>query len=497
MNSVFGSIMNTHLLVKLRVALALIFVLSLSLREDAHAQEFYEIANAFPDLTFSLPIDIESDGLGWLYVVEQAGKIHRFASNSSATEAAVFLDLSDRVHVDNEAGLLSIVFHPEFESNGYFYIYYIVQEPLRSVLSRYSIDKDDPSRADPDSELILLEISQPTDRHNGGGTAFDADGYLFLSLGDGSMGRDAFNQAQDLTTLLGSIIRIDVDQTEDGLNYGIPADNPFVGNTSGYREEIYAYGFRNPWRFSIDEETGRIWVGDVGEEDWEEVNVVVKGGNYGWPIVEGPECYRPAINCETEGLIPPVYYYGHDVGRSITGGYVYRGSRVPELVGKYIFADWGERQVFALTYAGDPLENPVSVEQIADSKRFISSFGLDETGELLMTFTFLGTVNKFEDLRGAGAEPPAAVQGIALEMAGPNPFSEYSAFQISSDTLRSARVVVYDVLGREVAELFRGDLTPHVYTDINFDASDLASGTYVVRLEADGHFATQLVTVSR
>ncbi len=262
--------------------LALVWVTGCSM-DPAQAQ--LEIEMAFAELRFTRPVDLQhaGDGSDRLFVVEQAGVIQVFANDPSVASASVFLDIEDRVDDrDNEEGLLGLAFHPDFANNGFFYVDYTASNPSRTVIARYQVDPNDPNRADRDSEVIVLETGQPAGNHNGGQIAFGPDGFLYIALGDGGGGGDTFGNGQNPSTLLGSILRIDVDNPSNDRNYGIPADNPFVGNTQGFQEEIYAYGLRNPWRFSFDPETGRLWTGDVGQRSFDEIVIVENGGNYGW-----------------------------------------------------------------------------------------------------------------------------------------------------------------------------------------------------------------------
>ena len=345
----------------------------------------FQIVERFPQLSFDRPLDLQSarDGSNRLFVVEQTGKIHVFENSPSVTVSSVFLDLSGRITRSDirgdEEGLLGLAFHPDYESNGYFFVDYTADSPRRTVVSRFSVDADDSDVADPSSEKIILQVAQPYANHNGGQLQFGPDGYLYIAMGDGGGAGDPQGNAQNRSTLLGAILRIDTDTGDPGLNYSIPEGNPFAGNTEGYREEIYAYGLRNPWRFSFDNATGDLWAADVGQNTIEEIDTIEAGGNYGWNIKEGTSCYSPATGCNSSGLIDPVFEYDHSLGRSVTGGFVYRGQSTFALFGLYIYADYISGRIWSLNYSvGAVVEN----RELFDTNLFISSFGIDDQNEL-------------------------------------------------------------------------------------------------------------------
>src|SRR3989339_1275940 len=324
----------------LKKEILLSFILFLSCSEKSLPQ--YTLQEAFPNLTFSSPLDLQNagDGTDRIFVVEQAGKIYVFENNPGATIKNKFLDITDSVSSGGEMGLLGLAFHPNYESNGYFYVNYTKSQPyLRTLIVRFKLSSTNPDSADRSSSKILMEITQPYSNHNGGQLAFGPDGYLYIGLGDGGSGGDPHNNAQNKSSWLGKILRIDVDQTQGSINYAIPLNNPFKNNTQGFKEEIYAYGLRNPWRFSFDSPTGRLWCADVGQNAWEEIDLIVKGGNYGWCCYEGNHTYN-TTGCNSNNYINPIWEYGHnsDGGLSITGGFVYRGRNASELSGKYIYA---------------------------------------------------------------------------------------------------------------------------------------------------------------
>lgn len=343
----------------------------------------YQAINAFPELSFTRPVDFQhaGDNSNLVFVVEQRGVISVFENNPETSNKAEFLDISSQVNDSgNEQGLLGLAFHPDYENNGYFYVNYTAEDPDRTVISRFQVSSDDPERADAGSEQEVLSFAQPYGNHNGGQVSFGPDDYLYIAVGDGGSGGDPEGHGQDRSTLLGNILRIDVDNQNGDNNYAIPQDNPFAGNDEGYREEIYAWGLRNPWRFSFDAETDQLWTGDVGQNAYEEIDIVENGKNYGWNIMEASHCYEPAEGCDQSGLELPVWEYDRSEGDvSITGGFIYHGPTSDELTGHYIYADYASGRIWAL----DPsdLDNPINTKLI-DADFQISSFGVDRDNEL-------------------------------------------------------------------------------------------------------------------
>jgi len=350
-------------------------------------QADYMVENAFHNLSFTDPVGIyhAGDGTDRLFVLEQRGTIKVFDNDPQTTSVQMFLDITSIVDQDpgyTEEGLLGLAFHPNFSENGYFYVNYTDYGPKRNVIARYTVSSTNPYQADTESSLVILEVNQPYTNHNGGQMGFGADGYLYISFGDGGSSGDPQGNGQNLTTLLGTIVRIDVDNTSNGLNYSIPPDNPFL-ELLGARDEIYAYGLRNMWRFSWDPVTGLLWGADVGQYNWEEIDIIYPGLNYGWNTMEGNHCYPAGTSCSSEGFEPPVFEYPLYVDGvcSVTGGYVYRGNVILSLYGKYIYGDWCTGDIWAFTYSDDG--NHIN-EHLILSGINISSFGLDEHNELLI-----------------------------------------------------------------------------------------------------------------
>jgi glucose/arabinose dehydrogenase len=289
-----------------------------------------------------------------------------------------FLDLSGEIDSSGgERGLLGLAFAPDYATSGRFFVAHTAPGP-KVTIARYRVSAD-PDRADPDSRAPVLEMKDPAGNHNGGMLAFGPDGFLYHGTGDGGSAGDPWNHAQDTDSLLGKILRLDV-RAEP---YAIPPDNPFA--RGGGAPEVWAYGLRNPWRFSFDRATGELWIGDVGQNAWEEVNVEnpKQGGgrNYGWKTMEGLHCFSPRTGCDPAGLELPVHEYGHDSGCSVTGGYVYRGKAIPALAGRYLFSDYCRGTIWSIARGAD---GRAAVETLFESRVQVSSFGEDEAGELYL-----------------------------------------------------------------------------------------------------------------
>ncbi|MFT7485607.1 MAG: putative repeat protein (TIGR03806 family) [Candidatus Paceibacteria bacterium] len=343
------------------------------------------LERVYPRLRFDRPVHVTGadDGSGRLFVVEQAGIVRVVARGEEPGSAGVFLDITERVsRAGNEEGLIGFAFHPKFSSNGQVFVHYSAAGPeAMGILSRFSLMEGDDQRLDPSSEEILLRQPQPYRNHNGGTVAFGPEGYLYISFGDGGAANDPHANGQNLLTWLGSILRIDVDNPAGGVPYGIPEDNPFAGDPESALEEIYAFGFRNVWRFSFDRKTGQLWAGDVGQDLLEEVDVVEYGGNYGWRRFEATRVFDANAELTLEPAIDPVSTYGRTEGISITGGAVYRGQRYPALQGAYFYGDYASGNIWRVTpTAGGGYQT----DFVCRSGRSIASFGEDDEGELLL-----------------------------------------------------------------------------------------------------------------
>lgn len=384
-----------------------------------HAQS-PELERVFPQLTFNNMVQMVEipDGSERMAVVTKSGRIHVFpkVEDPAPGDVSVFLDLSDRVWDSGERGLFSIAFSPDYSDTGEFYVSYVTTGGNGiSRISRFVNSDPATNTVDASTEEIILTQVQDFSNHNGGMIEFGPDGMLYIGFGDGGSGDDPLNRAQDTTNWLGAMLRIDVlSEPDPGDTYVVPADNPFVnGGPDGNDTlpEIYAYGLRNPWRFSHDPLEGHLYAADVGQISREEVNIIVAGGNYGWREVEGSECNPAFPDCEIDGTILPIAEYTRgDLGISITGGYVSHSPRVPSIQGRYLFSDFASGRIFALTYTGVEETVPFDI-LLEDLGMSIAGFGQDLDHEVyVLQFSSNGAIYRFE------SEDPVTSVGDTWEM---------------------------------------------------------------------------------
>lgn len=464
---------------KRRILFSFVFVLSFISCSQNEAQ--VSIVEAFPNLSFNQPVDIQhaGDGSNRLFVLSQEGIIHVFQNAENTNTKKTFLDITNKVLSGGEQGLLGLAFHPDYESNGYFYVDYTASNPRRTIIARYKVSGE-PDAADLSSEQIVMEVAQPYSNHNGGQISFGPDGYLYISFGDGGSGGDPENNAQNFKTELGKILRIDVDNPGGSKNYSIPEGNPFKGNTNDLKEEIYAWGLRNVWRFSFDSQ-GRLWAADVGQNAWEEINIIEVGKNYGWRIMEGLHCYNPSSGCDQTNLTLPVWEYAHNSsgGYSITGGFVYAGNNAVELTGKYIYGDYVSGNIWSLELNNGTPDNSL----LSSTNYNISTFGVDENNELYFA-DYNGKIYKFKGTT-TGAAGEIIYNNFKLYQNYPNPFNPTTtiSFLLPVDAQHAVHLHIYDILGNKILTHLEGEKLSGAH-NINFDASNLPSGVYYYTLSA-------------
>lgn len=422
---------------------------------------------------FNRPVNIKHAGDDRLFVVEQDGII-KIVNSDGSVEATNFLNIDAIVGSNgNEQGLLGLAFHPDFETNGYFFVNY-TNNSGDTVISRFSRIGVNPAIADPNSELIILTYSQPFSNHNGGELQFGPDGFLYISSGDGGSGGDPQNNSQNLNSLLGKLLRIDVNNSTASNPYDIPTDNPFVGNTSA-RDEIWAYGLRNAWKFSFDSMNNDLWIADVGQNAREEINKVAStdaGLNYGWRCYEGNNTYNTSGCPSSSTLTFPVAEYSHSGGRcSITGGYVYRGTTYPNLVGAYLFGDVCTQEIGYLKFEGGSWNSTFE----SFSGNWVA-FGEDINEELYVS-SLGGTIYKITDSLLSIDESTQNSLSIY-----PNPANTVLNVDLLDNTSgNSTTFNIYDVQGKLITSILKDK--NDTFTSINI--SDLKSGFYVLEAKLD------------
>ncbi len=387
----------------------------------------YRTEAAFPKLKFNEPLEmVAAPGANRLFVAERFGKVYSFPAAAGSADKDLFLDLGKVIY--------GITFHPQFERKRYVYLTYIVHptEPQKNGtrVSRFEVSRDDPPRCDPASEKVLVEWL--SGGHNGGCLMFGPDGCLYIATGDASGIADEYETGQDLTTLAGKILRIDVDHPDPDRPYGVPKDNPFVA-TEGARPEIWAYGLRQPWKISFDRRNGDLWTGNVGQDLWEQVTRVERGGNYGWSVTEGTHPFRPDRRRGPTPILPPVVEHSHADFRSVTGGFVYRGSRLKELVGAYIYGDYDTGRIWMLRYDGKKVAEH---RELVDSALRLVGFAEDQAGELYMVDHMGGGIHRLAPNPAASASRPAF----------PKRISETGLFASAKDHKPAAGLIPYSVI---------------------------------------------------
>src|SRR5690554_1770653 len=415
---------------------------------------------------FSRPLSLQHANDNRLFVVEQGGKI-KIIQPDGTVNSTPFIDISNQISNVSEQGLLGLTFHPEYENNGYFYINYTDVNGNTQV-SRFSVSSSNSDLADNNSELSILAYDQPVVNHNGGNLAFGPDGYLYISSGDGGGSGDPNNLSQNINSFLGKLLRIDVDTPSNGNNYGIPASNPFIGNSNA-KQEIFAYGLRNPWRFSIDFITNEIWIADVGQGNIEEINrapLTSAGLNYGWRCYEGSLPFNTQ-GCPSESELEfPFAEYPHTNGNcSVTGGYVYRGSLYSDIAGRYFFADYCSGLIGTVDDSGNILEHGYFTGSWA-------SFGEDINKELYIVDISGGNIYKVKGSELVNTEDYIFEKSLSIL---PNPASENITFSLKNDTFQA--IQIFDIQGSLVY------LTENIDSkEVKVSVEKLNSGIYIAKI---------------
>jgi glucose/arabinose dehydrogenase len=431
------------------------------------SQDIYTIL--FAD-GFSNPVEMQNVGDDRLFIVEKRGVIEILQLDGT-TNPTPFLDIQNIVLTPggnyDERGLLGLAFHPDYINNGYFYVNYI-DNSGNTQISRFSVSTSDPSIADPDSEFQILEVEQPYINHNGGCLRFGPEGYLYIGLGDGGSAGDPENRSQNLQTLLGKMLRIDIDNTEGSTNYAVPSNNPFVGDPNAL-DEIWSYGLRNPWRFSFDSETDELWIGDVGQGSMEEIDraaATVSGQNYGWRCYEGTQEYNTSGCPNQSELTFPVAEYSHSGGNcSITGGYVYRGEIYENFLGIYFYADFCSGEIGTIDQSNNQINHgPFNGSWV--------SFGEDKNKELYIIDNF-GSIYKIE-----GNILSTTDFNINTVSIYPNPASNNLNVKSSNNSFIK-NISIYDLKG-SIA------LTKNIsgLTETNISINSLQTGIYMVKVSS-------------
>jgi len=466
-------------------------LLLLSITKISNSQSF-QLGNAFPNVTFNLPLYVthSNDGTNRIFVVQKGGTIVVLNNDSTTNVTNVFLNISNKLSSGSERGLLGLAFHPDYATNGYFYVNYTRSGDGANMVSRFNVSTGNPNKADSLSEQTLTTVSDPFSNHNGGILFFGLDGYLYVGMGDGGSGGDPGNRAQNVNELLGKVLRLDVNSTSGGNNYGIPPTNPFAGG--GGRPEIFTIGMRNPWRMSQDPVTGTIWCGDVGQDAWEEIDIIEVGKNYGWRCYEGNHPYNTS-GCSgmSDYTFPVKEYVNGGSECSVTGGFVYRGIRRPELTGRYIYADYCSAKIWKLKYEGGVVTED-SLLMTAPAN--VYSFGIDQQNELYICGSN-SVIYRFNrsDLVGINNNVSSVPEDYKLEQNYPNPFNPETNISYYIPEFSKVSLTIYDALGKEVRTLVNTTQLQGQY-NINWNGKDsrgsnIPSGAYFYKLTAGENFS--------
>lgn len=475
-----------------------IFLFVVFFVKSASAQ--YALQDVFPNLAaFATPTysALIPDGTSRMIVLEQRGNIWIFNPQNPG-KTRTFWDGTKTVsQTGNEDGLLGCAFHPNFATNHYIYLSYTVgASPWNSHIVRYECSVNKPDSIIPSTALDILTIPQPAGlyNHKGGCLQFGPDGFLYASFGDGGGGGDPFGNGQNRSVLLGKILRLDVDHEADGNHYAIPASNPFAANTQGFKKEIFSYGMRNTWRFSFDRTTGALWAGDVGQDAYEEIDTIVNGGNYGWNIMEGFHLYSGTWS-DTGGMKLPVWEYPHTNGNNaIIGGYVYRGSAIPSLTGKYIYGDEGTGRVWALTIGNDPITNQLLVDH-SNASPAITSFVEDQNKEIY-ALGYNGRIYKLISTASVSTKETSANFSLSVDRNFLDEIHLITDVHFTLPHNEHILISLVDITGREIQRCVESDKEEGRHS-FQLNARSLANGMYFIKLTSSSGTLVQKISVMK
>jgi glucose/arabinose dehydrogenase len=438
-----------------------------------------------------------------MIVLEQRGRLWIFDNKQGVSIRRLFFDGREIVTQNGcETGLLGCAFHPDYAHNHYVYLHYDTGSDPNwySHIVRYQVSTTTPDSIIPSSAYNILTIAQPTGlcNHKGGCLRFGPDGFLYASFGDGGSGGDHFRNGQNKSVLFGKILRLDVDHEANGNHYAIPADNPFANNTEGFKKEIYAYGLRNTWKFSFDQATGNLWAGDVGQDSVEEVDIIKNGGNYGWNVMEGTHCFpQGGFDCDSTGMTPPIWEYLHNgASRSITGGFVYRGSDLPSLIGKYIYGDYVAGFVWALTYDGSaPTTNQLLINKTSPTIT-IPSFGEDQNHEIYAVGYNNGKVYKLVSTVGVKNISHSLGFSLTADRTFLDELHPFTNIHFSLPQNEHITMSLIDATGKEILRSLDQNLESgeHSY---QLNARSLSNGLYFIRLTSDTRTLVEKIVVMK
>jgi glucose/arabinose dehydrogenase len=448
-------------------------------------------------LSFSSPTDMEfiPDGSNRSVVLEQRGMMWILEDSQGVTTQRLFFNGKKVVTQSGcETGLLGCAFHPDYANNHFVYLSLDSGSDPNwySQIVRYQVSSTNPDSIIPSSAFTIFSFAQDgLCNHKGGCLRFGPDGYLYASFGDGGGGGDPFKHGQDRSVFFGKILRLDVDHEADGNHYAIPADNPFASNTQGFKKEIFAYGLRNTWKFSFDKATGKLWAGDVGQDAYEEVDIITNGGNYGWNVMEGYHCYPNGdFNCDSTGMIPPIWEYAHNGNsQAITGGFVYHGSAMPSLIGKYIYGDYISG-IWALSYDG----SAPATNQSLFGGGGISSFAEDSQGEIYAVIYSGGSIEKListDVVKNTSSTSPAKLTADRTLLDSKHPWANIH-YQLPQN--QHVSLILIDEAGHEMEHLLDANSLNGEY---QFNANSLSNGIYFLQLKGNFETASLKIIIQR